>query len=67
MEHELATFEELQFQAWRDGDLAEVRRVSKERREFLGLNAPTEGKVDASVIFRVIYDKPEPSDPEPSE
>lgn len=38
---ELATLEELQIQAWRNGDLAEVRRISAERRKLLGLDAPT--------------------------
>jgi membrane peptidoglycan carboxypeptidase len=38
---ELATYEELQIQAWRNNDLAEVRRVSVERRKLLGLDAPT--------------------------
>ena len=67
LQRELVTYEELQFQAWRDGDLAEVRRVSEARRKLLGLDAPVESKVDSDVTFRVIYDKEEEIKQEPRE
>jgi hypothetical protein len=38
---ELAIYEELQIQAWRQDNLSEVRRISETRRKLLGLDAPT--------------------------
>ena len=40
LEQELMMYEELQIQAWRNGDLSEVRRISEARRKMLGLDAP---------------------------
>jgi membrane peptidoglycan carboxypeptidase len=40
IEETLATYEELEIQAWRDGDLTEVRHIQKARRELLGLDKP---------------------------
>lgn len=38
--HELALYEELEMQAWRDNNLSEVRLISAARRKLLGIDAP---------------------------
>lgn len=37
----LATYEEIEIQAWRDGDLARVESIANSRAKLLGLNAPS--------------------------
>lgn len=59
VEHELATYEELEIQAWRDNNLAEVRRVSEARRKLLGLDAPVRQEVTGTDGGPIIIQWPE--------
>ena len=53
----LATYEELEAQAWRDGNLAEVRRVLGERRKLLGIDEPEKHDIRTDNTFHVVYDE----------
>lgn len=56
---ELAVYEELEMQAWRDGDLAEVRRVSEARRKLLGLDAPSKQQITGADDGPIVITWPE--------
>ena len=56
---ELAVYEELEMQAWRDGDLAEVRRVSEARRKLLGLDAPGRQEITGPDSGPIVITWPE--------
>ena len=55
--HTLAGYEELEMQAWRDGNLAEVRRVLGERRKLLGIDEPEKHDVTTAHTFHTVYDE----------
>ena len=55
--HTLVAYEELEMQAWCNGNLAEVRRILGERRKLLGLDAPEKHDITTDSTFHVVYDE----------